>query len=113
MTDLLALQDFLGWSRWLLGLAARRTSAALAIEVSPITYVRQDVPPLITGQGMDDTTVPAAESRARVGALVAAGADPALHFVAGAGHGFSTPASAWPDAESAMFTFLVQHGIGK
>ena len=43
----------------------------------------------------------------------AAGADTALHFVAGAGHGFTTPATAWPDAEAAMFNFLVAHGIGK
>ena len=93
--------------------ASTPNRAALAIEVSPITYVRKDVPPLITVQGMDDTTVPTTESQALYDALVAAGADTALHFVPGAGHGFSTPASAWPDAESAMFTFLVQHGIGK
>ena len=110
VTDLLARK--ISWAeQWLPASTPNR--AALAIEVSPITYVRKDVPPLITVQGMDDTTVPTAESQALYDALVAAGADTALHFVAGAGHGFSTPASAWPDAESAMFTFLVQHGIGK
>ena len=110
VTDLLARK--ISWAeQWLPASTPNR--AALAIEVSPITYVRQDVPPLITVQGMDDTTVPTAESQALYDALVAVGADTALHFVAGAGHGFSTPASAWPDAESAMFTFLVQHGIGK
>ncbi|HVZ87574.1 MAG TPA: prolyl oligopeptidase family serine peptidase [Polyangia bacterium] len=110
VTDLLARN--ISWAeQWLPASTPNR--AALAVEVSPITYVRQDVPPLITVQGMDDTTVPTAESQALYDALVAAGADTALHFVAGAGHGFSTPATAWPDAESAMFTFLVQHGIGK
>ncbi len=110
VTDLLARK--VSWAeQWLPASTPNR--AALAIEVSPITYVRKNVPPLITVQGLDDTTVPTAESQALYDALVAAGADTALHFVAGAGHGFSTPASAWPDAESAMFTFLVQHGIGK
>ena len=110
VTDLLARK--ISWAeQWLPASTPNR--AALAIEVSPITYVRKTVPPLITVQGMDDTTVPTAESQALYNALVAAGADTALHFVAGAGHGFDTPAAAWPDAESAMFTFLVQHGIGK
>ena len=38
---------------------------------------------------------------------------PELDQVAGAGHGFATPAGAWADAQTAMFGFLVQHGIGK
>jgi acetyl esterase/lipase len=110
VTDLLARK--ISWAeQWLPTNTPNR--AALAVEVSPITYVRKNIPPLITVQGMDDTTVPTAESQALYDALTAAGADTALHFVPGAGHGFSTPATAWPDAESAMFTFLVQHGIGK
>ena len=87
--------------------------AAIATQVSPVTYVRQDVPPLITVQGDMDTTVPMSESQELYDLLTAAGADTALHFVAGAGHGFTTPATAWPDAEKAMFDFLVAHGIGK
>lgn len=87
--------------------------AAIARQVSPVTYVRKDVPPLITVQGDMDTTVPMSESQELYDLLTAAGADTALHFVAGAGHGFTTPATAWPDAEAAMFTFLVAHGIGK
>ena len=87
--------------------------AAIAKQVSPVTYVRRDVPPLITVQGMNDTTVPTSEAQNLYNLLTAAGADTALHFVAGAGHGFSTPSTAWPDAETAMFDFLVKHGIGK
>ncbi len=63
-------------------------------------------------QGADDTTVPTSESQNLYNLLTAAGADTALHFVAGAGHGFDTPATAWPDAESTMFGFLTGHGIG-
>jgi acetyl esterase/lipase len=110
VTDLLARN--VSWAvQWLPASVPNR--AALAKMVSPVTYVRQDVPPLITVQGMDDTTVPTAESQNLYNLLTAAGADTALHFVAGAGHGFDTPATAWPDAEAAMFNFLVAHGIGK
>ncbi len=77
-----------------------------------MTYARKDVPPLITVQGQDDPTVPPSESQELYNLLSDAGADTALHFVAGALHGFDTPATAWPDAESAMFGFLTSHGIG-
>jgi acetyl esterase/lipase len=87
--------------------------AALALRVSPITYARQDIPPLITVQGANDTTVPVAENQHLDQLLKAAGADASIHLVPEAGHGFSSPAAAWPDAEKAMFDFLVSHGIGK
>ncbi|MBC8133367.1 MAG: alpha/beta hydrolase, partial [Deltaproteobacteria bacterium] len=57
--------------------------------------------------------VPVSQSQTLDAMLKAVGADAELHLVAGAGHGFSTPATAWPDAEKAMFGFLVKHGIGK
>jgi acetyl esterase/lipase len=109
VTDLLAKN--ISWAvQWLPANTPNR--AALAIRVSPVTYVRKDVPPLITVQGADDTTVPITESQNLFNLLTAAGADTALHFVAGAGHGFDTPATAWPDAEAAMFGFLTARGIG-
>ncbi len=86
---------------------------ALAKRMSPLTYVRQDIPPLLTVHGSADTTVPVAQSQSLDTMLKAAGADAELHLVAGAGHGFTTPATAWPDAEKTMFDFLVKHGIGK
>jgi acetyl esterase/lipase len=110
VTDLLARK--ISWAeQWLPASTPNRD--ALAKELSPITYVRMNIPPLITVQGKNDTTVPTSESQALYDALTAVGADTALHFVTGAGHGFSTPASAWPDAEAAMFGFLTGHGIGK
>jgi acetyl esterase/lipase len=87
--------------------------AGIAARMSPINYVRADIPPLITVQGSDDTTVPVVQNQDLVAALQAAGADASIHLVAGAGHGFATPAGAWADAQTAMFGFLVQHGIGK
>jgi acetyl esterase/lipase len=110
VTDLLAKNVSFA-VQWLPASTPNR--AAIAKEVSAVTYVRQDVPPLITVQGDMDTTVPMSESQELYDLLTAAGADTALHFVAGAGHGFTTPATAWPDAEAAMFNFLVAHGIGK
>jgi acetyl esterase/lipase len=86
---------------------------AIAKLVNPQTYVRKDVPPLIVVQGANDTTAPVADSRRLVDRLVAAGADASMHEVPGAGHGFQTPATAWPDAEKAMFDWLVARGIGK
>ncbi len=87
--------------------------AALALRVSPLTYARADIPPLITVQGANDTTVPVAENQHLDQVLKAAGADAQIHLVPGAGHGFATPPTAYPDAEMAMFGFLVAHGIGK
>ena len=88
--------------------------AAIAKEVNPMTYVQKGVPPLIVVQGANDTTAPVADSQKLVANLMAAGdMDVTIHLVAGAGHGFATPATAWPDAESAMFTWLTGKGIGK
>lgn len=86
--------------------------AAVAKLVNPMTYVRMDIPPMIAVQGANDTTAPVAHTRNLVARLTAAGADVSMHEVAGAGHGFTTPASAWPDAEKAMFDWLTAHGIG-
>jgi acetyl esterase/lipase len=86
--------------------------AAVAKVVNPMTYVRMDIPPMIAVQGANDTTAPVAHTRNLIARLAAAGADVAMHEVAGAGHGFTTPASAWPDAEKAMFDWLTARGIG-
>ena len=87
--------------------------AAIAKLVNPMTYVRMNIPPMIAVQGALDSTAPVAHTRDLVARLKAAGADVAMHEVAGAGHGFYTPAAAWPDAEKATFDWLVAHDIGK
>jgi acetyl esterase/lipase len=87
--------------------------AAIAKQVSPMTYVRKDVPPLIVVQGANDNTAPVADSRKLVANLKAAlDTDVAMHEVAGAGHGFATTQE-WDDAEAAMFGWLTARGIGK
>jgi acetyl esterase/lipase len=109
VTDM--LQRNIGFALdWLPGNTPNRE--AIARQVSPVTYVRQDLPPLLTVQGSNDNTVPVAEGVALDQLLKAAGADAEHHLVDGAGHGFTTPATAWPDAEKTIFDFLVRHGIG-
>ncbi len=86
---------------------------AIAKAVNPMTYVRKDIPPLICVQGSNDHTAPIGDSIRLIDMLTAAGADAMIHQVAGAGHGFTTPATAWPDAEKAMFDWLAAEGISK
>jgi len=83
----------------------------LAKQMSPMTYIRKDIPPLITVQGERDTTHPVADSQRFTEALKAAGADVEIHLVPGAGHGYQTPAAAWPDAEKTTFDWLAKHKI--
>jgi acetyl esterase/lipase len=87
--------------------------AAIEKQVNPITYVRADVPPMICVQGQNDTTAPVRDSQSLVAKLVAAGADASIHLVPGQGHGYTTTAAGWPDAEKAMFDWLTGKGIGK
>jgi acetyl esterase/lipase len=77
--------------------------------VSPMNYVRKEIPPLLTVIGSSDHGL--AGNQRLVQFLKAAGADAQIHVVQGAGHGFNTPASAWPDAEKTMFDFLAGKGI--
>jgi dipeptidyl aminopeptidase/acylaminoacyl peptidase len=85
---------------------------ALAKRLSPTTYVRKDIPPLLTVQGSEDHTVPVVQNEDLVKALKAVGADADIHLAAGAGHGFTQPATAWPDVEHQIFdVFLVKEGI--
>lgn len=77
--------------------------------VNPLTYVRKDIPPLLTVIGSKDPGL--AGNQKMVDMLKAVGADAQVHVVQGAGHGFSVPLGTWPDAEQAMFTFLADKKI--
>jgi acetyl esterase/lipase len=81
----------------------------LAKRVSPMTYLRKDIPPLLTVIGSKDHGL--AANQRMTDLLKKAGADADLHVVDGAGHGFATPPTAWPDAEQAIFSFLAQKKI--
>lgn len=79
--------------------------------VSPMTYVRKDIPPLFTVIGERDPGI--RQNQKLIEMLKSAGAEASIHVVPGAGHGFTTPAPAWPDAEKAIFEFLASKGIVK
>ncbi|MDP9175562.1 MAG: alpha/beta hydrolase [Planctomycetota bacterium] len=81
----------------------------LARRVSPTSYVHKDIPPLLTVIGSNDHGVSA--NRKLVAQLKAAGADAEIHEVQGAGHGFNSPQTAWPDAEKTIFDFLTTKKI--
>ena len=87
--------------------------AAIAKLVNPMTYVSKDVPPLIVVQGSQDNTAPVGDSVRLVAMLTAAGADATMHEVPGAGHGYTTVANGWVDAEKAMFDWLALKGLSK
>jgi acetyl esterase/lipase len=86
---------------------------AVAARVSPMTYVRKDIPPLIVVSGANDRTAPVADSMHLVSLLTMAGADASIHLVPNTAHGFTDVPAAWPDAEKAMFDWLTARGIGK
>ena len=84
---------------------------ALAKQMSPMTYVRKEIPPLITVQGSNDTTHPVVDKlqQLHLMQLKKAGADVEIHLVASAGHGFTN--ATWPDAEKATFDWLATKKI--
>ena len=63
-------------------------------DASPMTWVRRDVPPVITLQGRDDPIVPPIQAQALHAALRAVGASERLVLVDG-GHDFT----GWPEAQ--------------
>jgi acetyl esterase/lipase len=85
--------------------------AELAKRVSPMTYVRKDLPPILTIQGANDATVPLQQNVSLTKALKEAGVDAEMITVPNAGHGFSR--QQWSDVNGQVFSFLEKHGILK
>lgn len=83
--------------------------AALAKRLSPMTYVRKDLPPILTVQGANDKTVPTEQGVKLTKALRDAGVDAEMITVPNAGHGFS--AQQWPGVREKIFDFLKKHGV--
>jgi acetyl esterase/lipase len=81
----------------------------LAACLSPLTYVRKGLPPILTVQGENDHTVPHEQGVRLTAALKAAGCDADMMTVPNAGHGFSR--EQWPAVHARIFEFLRQHGV--
>ncbi len=94
---------------WLGGLENRKE---IARRVSPLTYVRPGVPPVISIQGDADGTVPYSHSVRLHAALEKAGVPNKLLTVSGGGHG-NFKASEYPALYSEIRAFLTKHGLMK
>jgi acetyl esterase/lipase len=82
----------------------------IATLVSPLTYVRKDLPPIIAIQGDADPTVPYSHSVRLRDALTAAGVPNELVTIPGGVHGkFTKEQNA--EIERKIIAFLKQHGI--
>jgi acetyl esterase/lipase len=81
----------------------------LATRLSPMTYVRNDLPPILTVQGENDTTVPVTQNVKLTWALKQAGVDAEMILIPGAGHG--PRPGGWPEVNRLIFEFLRKRGV--
>ncbi|GAC1480233.1 MAG: hypothetical protein NVS1B4_25290 [Gemmatimonadaceae bacterium] len=84
--------------------------AAIARRVSPLTYVRRDLPPIITIHGDADPTVPYTHATRLQQALNGAGVANQLVTIPGGKHG-GFPRDEQVRAFAAIFAFLDAHGV--
>lgn len=82
---------------------------ALARRVSPMTYVRKDVPAVLTIHGDADKTVPYEHGVKLTRALTKAGAKAEMIPVPKGGHGF--PPATLDTLYPQIFEFLAKHGV--
>ena len=94
--------------QWLGGLSDRD---AVAERVSPLTYVREGLPPVLTIHGDADPIVPYNHAVRLHAALDEAGVENELHTVPGGGHGGFDRAETLAVFET-IHRFLQEHGIG-
>ncbi len=83
----------------------------IAERVSPLSYVRRDLPPVLTIHGDADPTVPYDHAVRLRDALTEAGVPNQLHTVPGGGHG-NFSAAQYVEAYEVIRAFLNQHGVG-
>ncbi len=91
-------------------LGSRPDRMEVARRVSPLTYVRRDLPPILTIHGDKDPTVPYTHGVRLHSALLAAGATSEFVTIVGGGHGnFSVPDTR--RGFDAVRAFLRRHGV--
>jgi dipeptidyl aminopeptidase/acylaminoacyl peptidase len=83
----------------------------LARRLSPMTYVRKNLPPILTVQGENDKSVPVTQNVKLTWALKMAGADADMILIPGAGHGPNP--GGWPDVNRQIFDFLRKKNVLK
>jgi acetyl esterase/lipase len=93
-------------------LGSRTDRVEAARRVSPLTYIRRDVPPVLTIHGDADPTVPYTHATRLHAALQQAGATSELVTIPQGRHG-GFPAAQQVRAVEAMRAFLAKHGIAR
>lgn len=83
-------------------------AAAVYGDASPLTWVRRDVPPVLSLQGRDDAIVPPMHAEALHAALRAVGASESLLLVDG-GHDFG----GWPEAQRNLAVLTLIGFLGR
>ncbi len=91
-------------------LGSRPDRAEIAKRVSPLSYIRRDLPPVLTIHGDADPVVPYAHATKLHAALQQAGASSELVTIPKGGHG-NFPAPEQLRAYDAVRAFLAKHGI--
>jgi len=91
-------------------LGSRPDRVDIARRVSPLTYVRPGIPPIISIQGDADPVVPYSHSLRLQEALQKAGVDHELVTIPGGKHGNFTRAEN-QKAYAAIKAFLAKHGL--
>lgn len=106
--DLLEGANMRGYAvEWL---GSRPDRVEIARRLSPLTYVRRDLPPVLTIHGDADPTVPYAHGTKLHAALQQAGATSELVTIANGRHG-NFPLPDQLKAVAAVRAFLTKHGI--
>lgn len=85
--------------------------SAIAARVSPVNHIRQDLPPIISIHGDEDSIVPYSQGIKLHEALNRAGLPNELITIEGGGHGGFSP-SQMADIYAAIYRFLDEHGVG-
>ena len=104
-TDLTSL-----WSRPAIRpLLSSDQATDMASRLSPLAFLRPDLPPVLSIHGTADQTIPPEQPAALTHALQTVGADASAFYINGAGHGFSEAEQ--EVAYTAVFDFLRRHRI--
>jgi len=91
-------------------MGSQRDANEIAKSVSPLTYVRRGLPPILTIHGDKDDVVPYSHATRLKEALEKAGVRNKLHTVEGAGHGQFT-GNQYEAAFKVLWEFLNENGI--
>jgi len=110
LTDLLKPEHQRSWAARWLGNGDASDRADLARRMSPISYVRTGVPPVLTVHGDSDPTVPYAQAVALKRALDREKVPNELFTVPGGAHGKFDDQQKLA-IENAIRQFLIQHGV--